>query len=119
MKLIDHIERINRLHELIRFRRTGTPRELAKRLGLSPSMVYKIMEELKSRGVPIEYSRQLKTYFYGSQYLMNIKIDFRQLNDQEIEECRGGNVYQSSSCQAFHFPSKVFQNPHLTVPAVY
>ncbi|WP_411275177.1 HTH domain-containing protein [Daejeonella sp.] len=92
MKLIDHIERINRLHELIRYRRTGTPRELARRLELSPSMVYKVLEELKLRGVPIEYSRQLKTYYYGRQYLMNIKIDFRLLNAEEIEKFQGGNL---------------------------
>ena len=82
MKLIEHIERINRLHELIRHRRTGTPDELARRLGLSSSMVFKVIEELKLRGVPIEYSRQLKTYFYSRQYLMNIKIDFRLLTEE-------------------------------------
>ena len=84
MKLIDHIERINRLHERIKHRRTGTPVELARRLRLSQSMVFKVMEELKSKGVPIEYSRQLKTYYYSRKYLMNIKIDFRILNEDEI-----------------------------------
>ncbi len=83
MKLIEQIERINRLHELIRYRRTGTPQELAKRLGLSTSMIYKTIEELKDKGVPIEYSRQLQTYYYSHLYLMNIKIDFRLLNDEE------------------------------------
>lgn len=86
MKLIDHIQRINRLHELIRYRRTGTPRELAKRLRLSSSMVFKVIEELKLRGAPIKYSRQLKTYYYGRQYLMNIKIDFRFLDEEKMEE---------------------------------
>ena len=83
MKLIEQIERINRLHELIRFRRTGTPQELARRLGLSTSMIYKVMEELRHRGVPIEYSRQLQTYYYSHLYMMNIKIDFRLLQDDE------------------------------------
>jgi hypothetical protein len=52
------------------------------------------MEELKLKGVPIEYSRQLKTYYYARQYLMNIKIDFRLLNEKEIEGYRGGSLYQ-------------------------
>ncbi len=103
MKLIDHIERINRLHELIRYRRTGTPRELAKRLRLSSSMVFKVIEELKLRGAPIKYSRQLKTYYYGRQYLMNIKIDFRFLDEEEMEECRGGNLYLPLSDFGFLF----------------
>jgi predicted DNA-binding transcriptional regulator YafY len=83
MKLIEQIERINRLHELIRYRRTGTPPELAKRLGLSTSMIYKTIEELKHQGVPIEYSRQLQTYYYSHLYMMSIKIDFRRLKDEE------------------------------------
>ena len=102
MKLIDHIERINRLHELIKHRRTGTPGELARRLALSPSMVFKLMEELKLKGVPIEYSRQLKTYYYTRLYLMNIKMDFRLLNKEETEDFRGGTLYSPrriSGCQ--------------------
>ena len=92
MKFIDHIERINRLHELIKHRRTGTPVELARRLDLSQSMVFMVMEELKNKGVPIEYSRQLKTYYYSRKYLMNINIDFRIVNEDEIEGFRGGSM---------------------------
>ena len=92
MKLFDHIERINRLHELIRHRRTGAPGELAERLGLSPSMVFKLMDELKLKGAPIEYSRQLKTYYYARQYMMNIKMEFRLLNEDEVERYRGGSL---------------------------
>jgi len=84
MKLIEQIERINRLHELIKYRRTGTPKELAKRLGLSTSMVYKILEELKLKEAPIEYSKQLRSYYYSKPYLMNIKLDFRFIQDKGI-----------------------------------
>ncbi len=84
MKLLEQIERINRLHELIKYKRTGTPEQLAKRLSLSTSMIYKLMEELKFKEAPIEYSRQLKTYYYSSQYLMHIQMDFRLLRDDEM-----------------------------------
>jgi len=84
MKLLEQVERINRLHEMIKYRRTGTPQQLAKRLNLSTSMIYKLMEELKLQDVPIEYSRQLETYYYSSLYMMNISLDFRFLNDEEI-----------------------------------
>ncbi|MGV3685414.1 MAG: HTH domain-containing protein [Daejeonella sp.] len=83
MKLLEQIERINRLHQLIKYKRTGTPEQLAKRLNLSTSMIYKIMEELRLNDAPIEYSRQLKTYYYSSQYLMHIRMDFRLLDDDE------------------------------------
>lgn len=85
MKLLKQIERINRLHELIKHRRTGTPQELAKRLGISTSMVYKMMDELRLKDAPIEYSRPLRTYYYSQPYLMSINLNFRFLLKGEIE----------------------------------
>lgn len=92
MKLLEQIERINRLHEMIKYRRTGTPQQLARRLNLSTSMVYKLMDELKIREVPIVYSRQLGTYYYSSGFLMNISIDFRPLVEEEKLRYEGGNI---------------------------
>lgn len=84
MKLLVLIERINRLHELIKHRSTGTPEELAKRLNLSTSMVYKVIEDLKLNSVPIEYSRQLRSYYYSTPYRMNITMDFHFLNQEDV-----------------------------------
>ncbi|SKB52249.1 hypothetical protein [Daejeonella lutea] len=83
MKFIEQIERINRLHELIKFRRTGTPQELARRLDLSTSMVFKLLEELKVKEAPIEYSREFRTYYYTQPFLMNITLNFRPLSAEE------------------------------------
>lgn len=82
MKLLEQIERINRLHELIKHRRTGTPSQLARRLNLSTSMIYKLMDELKLREVPIEYSRQLGTYYYSRSFQMKISIDFKAVSEE-------------------------------------
>lgn len=92
MKLLEQIERINRLHELIKYRRTGTPEQLARRLNLSTSMVFKLMEELRLREAPIEYSRQLGSYYYTTQYLMKIQIDFRPLGEDEKIRFEGGKT---------------------------
>ncbi|MDP3467740.1 MAG: HTH domain-containing protein [Daejeonella sp.] len=86
MKLLEQIERINRLHELIKHRRTGTPSQLAQRLNLSTSMVYKLMDELKLRDAPIEYSRQLGTYYYSRSFQMKISIDFKMIAEEELPE---------------------------------
>lgn len=91
MKLLEQIERINRLHEMIKYRRTGTPQQLARRLNLSTSMIYKLMDELKIREVPIEYSRQLGTYYYSRDFVMKISIDFRSLAEDEERQYAGGN----------------------------
>lgn len=90
MKLIEHIERINRLHEMIKYCRTGTPQQLGRRLNLSTSMVYKLLEELKLRDAPIEYSRQMGSYYYSKKYLMRIHMDFRLLKEEEEANYDGG-----------------------------
>jgi predicted DNA-binding transcriptional regulator YafY len=95
MKLLEQIERINRLHDLIKHRRTGTPEQLARRLNLSTSMIYKLMEELRFREVPIEYSRQFKTYYYSVDFLMRIQAEFRPLNKEEMDNYRGGALFVS------------------------
>jgi len=85
MKLLEQIERINRLHELIKHRRTGTPSELANRLNLSTSMVYKLIDELKLRDAPIVYSRQLGSYYYSRSFQIKISIDFKAIVEDESQ----------------------------------
>ena len=84
MKLLEQIERINRLHELIKHRRTGTPSVLANKLNLSTSMVYKLIDELKLRDAPIVYSRQLCTYYYSRSFQIKISIDFKTVTEEEM-----------------------------------
>jgi predicted DNA-binding transcriptional regulator YafY len=95
MKLLEQIERINRLHELIKHRRTGTPSQLARSLNLSTSMIYKLMDELKLREAPIAYSRQLGTYYYSRRFQMKISIDFKSLGDDEEQNYSGGTCFQN------------------------
>ena len=86
MKLPEQIERINRLHELIKHRRTGTPSVLANKLNLSTSMIYKLIDELKLRDAPIVYSRQLGTYYYSRSFQIKISIDFKTVTEEEMPE---------------------------------
>lgn len=90
MKLLEQIDRINRLHEMIKYRRTGTPRELAQRLNLSTSMIYKLMDELKLREASIQYSRQLGSYYYSQSFQMKITVDFKMLTEDDKYKCMGG-----------------------------
>lgn len=91
MKLFEYIDRINLLDKLIREKRTGTPEALAARLSLSVSRLYVVLDELRLMGAPIEYSRQIQTYFYKQPFEISIKADFTLLNNKE-----GVNITQSS-----------------------
>ncbi len=91
MKLFDHIERLNRLNELIEHKRTGTPEELAHRLQLSVAMIYKLMEELRWRGAPIEYSRELRSYYYSTKFSMRITVEWEFINSKDLIAINGGS----------------------------
>ena len=56
------------LTELIRQRATGSPAELAKKLGISERMVYNYIEDLKAEfNAPIKYNRTERTYYYEGE----------------------------------------------------
>lgn len=64
MKLMDQLHLLGRLDQLIRLKATGTPRQLAKRLGVSERQTFRLIGELKGYGFPIEYCKTAKSYYY-------------------------------------------------------
>jgi len=56
MNFLTQIRRLERLDQLIRMKATGTPKELAKRMQVSRSTLYNILEFIKMQGVEIYYS---------------------------------------------------------------
>lgn len=92
MKLLHQIERINLLHQLIVKEHTHTPIVLAKRLNISVSRLYAIIEELKAMGAPIYYCRIKCTYYYAYPYQINISVNFMPLSVSEQKSVNGGRV---------------------------
>lgn len=91
MKLFTYIDRINLMHKLIKQRRTGTPEELARRLGLSVSRLARVVEYLRDQGAPIEYDRRLMTYYYCYPFEISISVSFQALDDYEMKRISGGS----------------------------
>lgn len=56
--------RLDRIDQLIRIKRTGTPAELADKIGLSERSMYEYIRLMKEFGAPVVYSRERKSYFY-------------------------------------------------------
>ncbi|MDP4207206.1 MAG: HTH domain-containing protein [Bacteroidota bacterium] len=74
MTINKYLNRIKLLDQLIRQQNTGTPKELALKLGLGERQVYNLIEELKEMGTPVQYSRCLKTYYYEHPVKLNINF---------------------------------------------
>jgi transcriptional antiterminator len=63
-----NIAKIKNLIHLIEKERTGTPKELARRLELSERMVYNYVGVLrKDLNAPVVYNRTKQTYQYNEQ----------------------------------------------------
>lgn len=67
----DIIERLHRIDHLIRIKGTGTPNELADKIGLSERSIYEYIKLLKERGAPIIYSRSRRSYVYLKPGMFN------------------------------------------------
>ena len=56
--------RLSRIDSLIRIKGTGTPSELAEKIGISERSTYEYLRLMKDFGAPVLYSRQRKSYYY-------------------------------------------------------
>ncbi|MCL2502853.1 MAG: hypothetical protein FWE99_06955 [Bacteroidales bacterium] len=63
-KVFKQIEQLQRIHRLIAAGRTGQPDDFARKLGISTRRLHDILDELRSRGVPIRYCHVVKNYFF-------------------------------------------------------
>jgi len=91
MNIFNTIERINRLHCLIKTGATGNPEMLAKRLGISRASLYNLLEELKSIKAPITYSRTHESFLYTKEFNLELKciVEFIGTNE-ELTRINGG-----------------------------
>jgi biotin operon repressor len=90
MKLFEYLDRISMMHKLVSRQKTGTPEELAQRLGVSRTSLYELIDELRSRGAPISYSKSSKTFFYRQPYDITVTCTLKPLAYNEAKEHSGG-----------------------------
>ena len=90
MKLFEFLDRISMMHRLVQRRRTGSPCELAGQLGVSRTSLYELIDELRSRGAPILYSKSLKTFYYSEPFDVSVTCTFRALSEVEEKDISGG-----------------------------
>lgn len=70
MLVFKQMDLLMRMHKEIGVACTGTPAEFAAVLHINKRRLYDIIDELKSYGVPIVYSRIDHTYSYSEAFDM-------------------------------------------------
>jgi len=91
MKLFKYLDRINLIHKLLKSSNTGTPEELAARLGISRTSLYELIDELRYHNAPIAYSKSAKTFYYTEPFDITVTCLFQPLTIKEESEFSGGN----------------------------
>ncbi|MEI6050454.1 MAG: HTH domain-containing protein [Bacteroidota bacterium] len=105
MKVFEYLDRISMMHKLVERQRTGTPGEFASQLGVSRTSLYELIDELRSRGAPIAYSKSERTFFYSQPYNIAVTCLMRPLTYAEEKENSGGIKF---------FPKILFSRTLLT-----
>jgi hypothetical protein len=108
MTFTQTIERLQLLHLLIAQKKTGTPEELAKRLGVSRSYLYIMMEDLKMLNLYVSYSRKNKTFYYENEVNMEFIFKIHTLKDDDLININAGSL-------AFLLPSTILDGTNLSL----
>ncbi len=101
MKSFEQLERLKRMNRLIKEERTGSPQEFASKLGISQSQLYNILEDLKIKGAPINYSRLKGTYYYTEGFEMELNYSFCFIMGNELKQIFGGYSKKYTLLQFF------------------
>lgn len=84
MSLPKSIEKIKYIDFLIRLKCTGSPKELAEKLGVSERTVYSYLETMQELGATIYFDRNCMSYLYKE--IKEFKIGF-----EPMKQVKGGN----------------------------
>lgn len=81
--------RLNRIDNLIRMKATGTPVQLAERLGVSERSVYEYISLMKDLGAPIKFDSYRQSYYYDEDGSFAISFFPKNSNDSTGKKKNG------------------------------
>jgi len=90
MKMIYQLQRIQKINRMIKSANTGSPKEFADELGISESHFYRYIEELQEMGIPIQYSRARRTYYYENNSELILTYSIKLISEKGAKEIIGG-----------------------------
>ncbi len=103
MTFLEKVRLIERVDQLIRMKATGSAEELARKLGISRSSVYELLDCMKSMGAEIQYCRVRSAYYYEEDKILAIGfVDKSKIRggskkilyySQFVRDCRTNTLY--------------------------
>ena len=108
MNLLQKIRQIERVDQLIRLKATGTPKDFAKRLNVSKSTLYNILEFIKNQGVEIYYCPNRQSFCYKTDVYFCFGFSVEKVNLRQVKGGKGNCVLKFTSVQNFWTQEKYF-----------
>lgn len=90
MKILSQLERHQQLDYLIKNQITGKPEDIAKKLSVSRSHLYRLIDILKDYGAEINYNRKEHYFYYKNPFVFKVLIPKTLLSITEMGKINGG-----------------------------
>lgn len=101
-KLSEQIRVIERIDQLIRLKCTGPPKQLAGRLEVSETTLYRILDGMKQFDAPIVYSISSQSYIYESQVSFKFGFFTKELSKKEARDVNAGAGFYNNLLRYFN-----------------
>ena len=93
MNNIKQLERLQKIHALIKSENTGTPEELARKIHISLRLTYLLLEQLREMEAPLSFNRRTKTYYYRDSFDLSINISIQVLSGEKLVNIYAGKSF--------------------------
>ena len=107
MKSFEQLERLTRINRLISSEKTGTPEEFACYLHISRRRLFELLDELRTIGVKIDYSRQRGTYYYSNGHEIELSYSLKIISKENAKVIFGGNCALFLQRAFFVHPARI------------
>lgn len=84
MKTLKQLERLRKMHKIIRQGNTGSPLQFSKRLHVSERELYRMIEYLREMDAQISFSRCSNSYYYRDDFDLLVNISVKAFVNNEM-----------------------------------
>jgi len=85
MTIFEKLNLLERVHSLINRKATGSPEQLAQKIGYSKRQTLRLVADLKALGMPIRYDRERYTYYYEEKVAFKIQVLIETEDEKNIK----------------------------------
>ena len=93
MTFRERLQKLDRLHHLIRRKGTGNAQELSERLNVCPRTVYQLLNDLRHQGASISYNHKRRSYCYTQETAFHFTPLINRSGGKEIKGGKNLNYF--------------------------